>query len=57
MMTFGKYTAMTYEEVWREDYQYCQWAMQTAETESSVSLQLQRFARYCQNMEEGWGER
>jgi len=47
LITFGKHTGDTYQQLMTNDRKYCQWVCQTAE-EGEASTQLQRLAGYIQ---------
>ena len=51
LLSFGKYMGSTYQEVYLNDQEYCQWAMATVAVESSTSLPLRQFATYIHNQQ------
>jgi hypothetical protein len=46
LMTFGKHTGETYQEIAMHDPSYCIWARRTVEEEPTASQGLQRFVQY-----------
>ena len=57
ILTFGKHLGYTYLQVWKQDPNYCQWVLETAEM-GDASPQLKRFAHYVAQKErqEGFPE-
>ena len=50
-ITFGKYMGKTYQAIYLEHPEYCDWILQTAETGDHPSQQLLRFAKYLATKE------
>ena len=50
LVTFGKHTGSTLLEVWIQDRQYCEWAMQTMEEDPSCSAGLKTLALFAHDM-------
>ena len=48
LVTFGKHTGSTYQEVYQTDKPYCQWVMMTAQMGES-SEEVTRLATYIYN--------
>ena len=50
LVTFGKHTGETYQEVYSQDRMYCQWVLMTVEAGES-SAQILRLAQYVYQMD------